>query len=287
MTVDGRVAAKLFRRDMVGPSIGNFATSVTGMVLVQKFALEVLVAPSVPHTVRLEAEFGRVALVTVSGLIGSLLGVFGFGFLLSIPSIMNVHHWKIQPNRRLDLAKLWRCLPLVLLNCVVGGLFASGTLLCVLPDRCFAWTEVPDMPRLVCDTVVFLAVQEILFFFLHRMVHVNKRMYQMIHKVHHTWTAPNALSSVYCHPLEHVLCNMFPLLVGPALCRTHMWQISILLQLFMLHTCAVHSGYWICDDNGMHDEHHRYFNCNYGTQGIMDHIFGSYRLPAGAVEKAS
>jgi len=178
---------------MVGPSIGNFATSVTGMVLVQKFALDVFVATSVPHAVRLEARFGRVSLVTASSLIGSLLGVFGFGLLLSLPSFMNVQHWKIQQNRRMDMAKLCRCLPLVFLNCVVGGLFASGSLLVVLPER----SSVPDTPKLVFDTVVFLVVQEILFFFLHRMVHMNKRMYQMVHKEHHTWTAPNALSSVH------------------------------------------------------------------------------------------
>merc|ERR1711916_284334 len=73
--------------------------------------------------------------------------------------------------------------------------------------------------------------------------------------------------------------------VGPLICQMHLLQISVFLFVSLIHTCAVHSGYWICDDNGMHDEHHRFFNCNYGTHGIMDSLYGSYRLPEEAARQ--
>ena len=38
-------------------------------------------------------------------------------------------------------------------------------------------------------------------------------------------------------------------------------------------------GYWFCDDNGMHDEHHNKFNVNFGVTGMMDKWYGTYQLP--------
>eukprot|EP00449_Zooxanthella_nutricula_P029837 CAMPEP_0198489010 /NCGR_PEP_ID=MMETSP1462-20131121/1153_1 /TAXON_ID=1333877 /ORGANISM="Brandtodinium nutriculum, Strain RCC3387" /LENGTH=139 /DNA_ID=CAMNT_0044217497 /DNA_START=92 /DNA_END=507 /DNA_ORIENTATION=- len=80
---------------------------------------------------------------------------------------------------------------------------------------------------------------------------------------------------------------MAPLLAGPILCGSHVASVGVLLLLGLVHTTAVHSGYWICDDDGMHDEHHRQFNVNYGVVGIMDVWYGTYRLPAGAVGTAA
>merc|ERR1719188_68671 len=94
-------------------------------------------------------------------------------------------------------------------------------------------------------------------------------------------TAPVSLVAIYCHPLEHILSNVAPLLAGPLLCGSHVVAIAVYLFLGQVHTTAVHSGYWICDDNGMHDEHHAKFNVNFGVTGLMDLLYGTYRLPAG------
>eukprot|EP00971_Amphidinium_carterae_P039024 767186-Amphidinium_carterae.1 len=37
-------------------------------------------------------------------------------------------------------------------------------------------------------------------------------------QIHHKWHAPVALIAIYCHPVEHLLCNILPLLLGPLLC---------------------------------------------------------------------
>merc|ERR1712107_827723 len=62
---------------------------------------------------------------------------------------------------------------------------------------------------------------------------------------------------------------------------TGAWMLSALI-----HTCLVHSGYWICDDKGMHDEHHRAFDVNYGVRGWMDKLYGTYQLPGDKISKA-
>jgi|ERR1711971_218 len=107
--------------------------------------------------------------------------------------------------------------------------------------------------------------------------------YARIHKIHHTWTAPVSFVAIYCHPLEHIVSNIMPLLAGPLLCSSHVASSGVFMSVGIIHTLAVHSGYWICDDNGLHDEHHRKFNVNYGVTGLMDSLYGTYQLPSGAV----
>merc|ERR1719414_2238839 len=125
-------------------------------------------------------------------------------------------------------------------------------------------------------------MEEVCFYHFHRLFHESKKLYAMIHKLHHTWTAPVSVIAIYCHPVEHILCNVSPVMVGPVLCGSHVVAISIFVSLGLIHTLAVHSGYWICDDNGMHDEHHAKFNVNYGVMGVLDVLSGTYSLPAGA-----
>merc|ERR1719436_66385 len=133
------------------------------------------------------------------------------------------------------------------------------------------------------DAVVWMLVQEVLFFYVHRWLHENKALYAAIHKKHHTWTSPVSLTAAYCHPVENVIANIAPMVAGPILCGSHMAAVGIFVFLFVVHTVGTHSGYWICDDNGMHDEHHRKFTVNYGMLGVMDVWYGTFTLPDGAV----
>merc|ERR1719162_1456137 len=152
----------------------------------------------------------------------------------------------------------------------------------VMPDSTWDMQNFPSTSTLLRDIVAWLIIEEIMFFYLHRWMHENKTMYAKVHKLHHTWTAPISYVAIYCHPLEHILCNILPFIMGPLLCRSHIIASAIYLFAGTVHTLAVHSGYWFCDDNGMHDEHHKAFNVNYGVTGAMDALYGTLRLPAGA-----
>lgn len=151
-----------------------------------------------------------------------------------------------------------------------------------LPESSYDWRALPSTDILARDVIIWLLVEEVCFFYVHKWLHDNKKMYAAVHKIHHTWTAPISLVAIYCHPFEHLASNLTPVLLGPILCGSHAAALAIFLAVGTIHTLIVHSGYWFCDDNGMHDEHHAKFNVNFGVMGLMDSFYGTYQLPPGA-----
>lgn len=130
-------------------------------------------------------------------------------------------------------------MPLILFNSAIAGLFAALLLTWGLPDAAFDWRALPGASTLVRDAIVWMAVNEVMFFYSHRFLHLNKRMYAMVHKVHHKWTAPISFAAVYAHPLEVVFGNALPVLVGSLLCRSHIFTTAVWLfayQIQHLHT---------------------------------------------------
>ena len=78
----------------------------------------------------------------------------------------------------------------------------------------------PEFQQVVLELVAFVLVEEVMFFYSHWMLHHGK-IYKYIHKKHHEWTAPIAYTSLYAHPIEHFLSNLFPVFLGPFLCGSH------------------------------------------------------------------
>lgn len=50
-------------------------------------------------------------------------------------------------------------------------------------------------------------------------------------QIHHEFTAPCGLAAVYAHPVEHLLCNLTPLLLGPLLLGSHLLTTWLWLAL--------------------------------------------------------
>mmetsp|Transcript_39893 Transcript_39893/g.109776 ORF Transcript_39893/g.109776 Transcript_39893/m.109776 type:complete len:300 (-) Transcript_39893:90-989(-) len=267
------------RLDMLRPMFSNMAASLLGLCLVQKLCMELVVPRYADAMEDAFASRGRLPALIWATALNGIVAFWGVGALLALPAVLGTTRWKIQPRRSFTIGSLLTAMPLIVFNFVLGVVVPAPVFYCLLPDRSFEWHALPSSGVLLRDVTAFVVCEEVLFFYVHRYLHENKRLYAAVHKLHHTWTAPVSFVAIYCHPLEHLASNLLPFMAGPILCGSHAAAIFVFSFLGFVHTCAVHSGYWICDDDGLHDEHHRKFNVNYGVLGFMDYIHGSYQLP--------
>jgi len=233
MSSPPRVCEALFRRDMLGPTFGNLAAGVTAVLLFEKLAMEWVLPTWVPMIEASEVAMGRTRSSLLSGLLITTAAYWGIGTLLALPALLHVKQWKIQLNRSLDRRALLKAMPLIVFNFVVGSLLASLALLALLPERSFDWRRLPGTWTLARDAVVWILVQEVLFFYVHRWLHENKTLYAAIHKKHHTWTSPVSLTAGYCHPVENLISNIAPMVAGPILCGSHIAAVGVFVFLFV------------------------------------------------------
>ena len=122
------------------------------------------------------------------------------------------------------------------------------------------------------------------FYCIHRLIHIPF-LYKWVHSVHHKSVNPSPWSSLSMHPIEHFLYF-----------STVFWHFIIpsnpIIALYQLHFAGFgavpgHVGFdkvEISENKTfdthayMHYLHHKYFNVNYGGDGLVpfDRVFGTY-----------
>ncbi|KAG8509248.1 Fatty acid hydroxylase domain-containing protein 2 [Galemys pyrenaicus] len=134
----------------------------------------------------------------------------------------------------------------------------------------------PTFHRFLLELVLFTLLEEVLFYYSHRLLH-HPALYKKIHKKHHEWTAPIGVVALYAHPIEHVASNMVPVLAGPLLLGSHLSSLTVWLSLALIVTTISHCGYHLpfLPSPEFHDYHHLKFNQCYGVLGVLDHLHGT------------
>ncbi|XP_063303915.1 fatty acid hydroxylase domain-containing protein 2-like [Pelobates fuscus] len=193
------------------------------------------------------------------------------------PNFITRYRIQIEKNDPVDSAKLRHAVITVLLNQL---LISFPMVLLMYPfmksrgNPC--GTELPTFHWVLLELAVFVLVEEILFYYSHRLVH-HPSLYKHVHKKHHEWTAPVGVVSLYAHPLEHILSNMLPPMVGPMLMGSHVATIMLWFCLALVSTTISHCGYHLpfLPSPEFHDFHHLKFNQCYGVLGVLDRLHGT------------
>ena len=199
-------------------------------------------------------------------------------FFTFLDSVVKESPYKIQRGKRQSFGKLCKCVAVALFN-----QFLSLSLLTLLPIQSVVVFS-PDLPTIslvVSSFGTYIVVAELWFYSWHRLMHKYDFLYNNFHKMHHTITAPTAVTAIYAHPVEHVILNFPTLSLGPFLCQSHyslwcLWSLSSTIA-----TCHAHSGwhlpFWGSPE--VHDFHHSYGTENFGiATGILDELFHTQKI---------
>lgn len=164
------------------------------------------------------------------------------------------------------------------------------TLVEVLMLWCFAngwapWLSWADNPYYLA-LLVFVApmIHEVHFFFIHRAIHWPP-LYKWIHSVHHNSVNPSPWSSLSMHPIETFIYHAVALwhLVIPsnpivALFQLNMAGFGAVNGHIGFDKLEITEGQSLDSHAYIHYLHHKYFEVNYGGDGLipLDKWFGTW-----------
>jgi len=187
-------------------------------------------------------------------------------------SIQYFNKYKVQSKYSSISSSFNSIIKLVLFNQLITPFIAF------LLFNFYSFPSIPDIYTIIIDIIMFIFIIEILFYYSHRLLHIPY-LYKKIHSIHHKYTAPNALISLYAHPIEYIISNILPVMIGPLLCKSHIITIWIWILISLFNAMTVHSGYKIffIPNSTKHDYHHKLFKCNFGVLNVLDYLHGTLK----------
>ena len=88
--------------------------------------------------------------------------------------------------------------------------------------QCPAWDDpLPPASKIFLQLFFAISLNECLFYWSHRWLH-TKLLFNNVHYQHHRWQGTIAWAGEYAHPLEMVVSNYVPFMLGPLVGRFHM-----------------------------------------------------------------
>jgi sterol desaturase/sphingolipid hydroxylase (fatty acid hydroxylase superfamily) len=95
----------------------------------------------------------------------------------------------------------------------------------------------------VVQMVAWVLLAETGFYFSHRLIHQGV-LYQHIHKQHHQFKTPIAISAMYAHPVEVALSNVGAHFVWAFLFGLHPGLVAVAVMAGISLSMFDHCGYW-------------------------------------------
>ncbi|KAJ8344609.1 hypothetical protein AAFF_G00222130, partial [Aldrovandia affinis] len=121
------------------------------------------------------------------------------------PSFITRYRIQVDKNNPVDPMKLRHAVKTVLCNQVFLSMPMVWLAFLVMKWRGNPCSlELPSFHRVLLEMAICGLLEEVIFYYSHRLFH-HPTLYKHIHKIHHEWTAPIGVISLYTHPVEHVV----------------------------------------------------------------------------------
>jgi sterol desaturase/sphingolipid hydroxylase (fatty acid hydroxylase superfamily) len=212
-----------------------------------------------------------------------LIGTNTFGFVYSY-LILNHNlfsKFRIQ-TKKYKSGILGQRLPLYLMNLLTLLILSGVGIYFCFP---FFDTESYSLYVIVCQVLFAFIIDDIWFYFMHRIFHENNFLLRKVHSIHHRSSTPFPLEYLYVHPVEWMsgmvgaaLAFFLILLVMPINIYAF-WIFGILRNMHEIHIHSdlelpVISKIPFLSTTRHHDDHHARLKGNYAsTFAWMDSIF--------------
>ncbi|XP_063969345.1 uncharacterized protein LOC129281160 isoform X1 [Lytechinus pictus] len=225
----------------------------------------------------------------LQSLTGAFLIFYGVGGYLKwyyyIQRRERAADWKCQPDRFLkpeeDRLEFW----LGSLNMVIGS-FISGTLVTYIMNggetKLYYGINDYGWGYFIASIPLTYLYNEAAMYYPHRLLHFPL-FYRRFHKLHHRFKAPTPWSTAAMHPCEFIYFQFFleiPIFLFPLHAGVFLfWLIYGYYYGIISHSgIDLHSKLPWQPSTMFHDDHHKYFHCNFGVNTMLfDKLHGTIR----------
>jgi len=211
---------------------------------------------------------------------------WGHGGLLLLLDLTQRPHflykYKIQRTRPMQRDKVWPVFRKITINQAL--VVVPMAVAIAYSERIHVSRTLPSHTEMIRDILVSVALAEVTFYYSHQALH-TERLYRTIHKVHHEFQSPCAITAAYAHPVEMTLSNGLPIALGGVVMGSHAFTYLVWVLFALVSTQVGHSGYrfpWSPKGQpSNHDYHHEAFKWNYGLGSLclLDRVCGTFVEP--------
>jgi len=150
----------------------------------------------------------------------------------------------------------------------------------------------PPLTTIILHIILCLYIEDMAHYILHRILH-TRLLYKWIHKRHHEFESPMALSGNYAHPLETMILSVATFLPMAIIPNFQLFTFYIWVVVRWIDASFEHCGYDIMPHylpfhGGVtfHDAHHSTFTSNFGSRfTFLDKLLNTYKDPLTLTKK--